>query len=135
MFLAVLSTRTSTCSQGVESPEDPGRFNDEVRVYDAKHKAHFAELDESGWLRVAEQVRKSHRADLHEVLAYAALFDAPKITTTLVFPLRPATFAALRSRGRDVARAELFHGGRQLTLELQGLGITVSKGAAASSGN
>lgn len=71
--------------------------------------------------RMAAEVRESHRADLHQVLAYAALFDAPKITTTLVYPLRPATFTILHSRGRDVARAELFHGGRQLTLELQGL--------------
>ena len=71
------------------------RRHDEVRVFDAKYKAHFAELDESGWLRVAEQVRDAHRADLHQVLAYAALFDAPKITTTLVYPFRPSTFAAL----------------------------------------
>jgi len=114
------------------------RRHDEVRVFDAKYKAHFAELDESGWLRVAEQVRESHRADLHQVLAYAALFDAPKITTTLVYPLRPSTFAALRSRGRDVARAELLHGGRQLTLELQGLpfgGTAAAEGAAASHGS
>jgi len=68
------------------------------------------------WIR-----RDSHRADMHQVLAYAALFDAPKITTTLVYPLRPTTSAALHARGRDVARAELFHGGRHLTLELQGL--------------
>lgn len=81
----------------------------------------FAELDEAGWLRMADDVRDSHRADMHQVLAYAALFAAPKITTTLVCPLRPTTFAALRSRGRDVARAELFHGGRRLTLQLQGL--------------
>ena len=113
------------------------RRHDEVRVFDAKYKAHFAELDESGWLRVAEQVRDSHRADLHQVLAYAALFDAPKITTTLVYPLRPTTFAALKSRGRDVARAELLHGGRQLTLELQGLpfgGMTAPDAAVAAYG-
>ena len=90
-----------------------------------------------GWLRVSHQVRESHRADSHQVLAYATLFDAPKITTTLVDPLRPVTFAALRSRARDVARAELFHGGRQLTLELQGLpfgGIAPPEGAVASYG-
>jgi hypothetical protein len=97
------------------------RRHDELRVFDAKYKAHFAELDEAGWQRMTDEVRESHRADLHQALAYAALFDAHKIVTTLVYPLRPATFQALRSRGRDVVRANLFHGGRQLTLELQGL--------------
>jgi hypothetical protein len=98
-----------------------GSLSAELRIFDAKYKAHFAELDEAGWLRMADDVRDSHRADMHQVLAYAALFDATKITTTLVYPLRPSTFAALRSRDRDIARAHLFHGGRQLTLELQGL--------------
>jgi len=70
-------------------------------------------------------------------LAYAALFDSPKITTALVYPLRPDTIAALRSRGRDVARGDLFHGDRQLTLELQGLpfgGMAAADGAVASDG-
>jgi hypothetical protein len=97
------------------------RRHDELHVFDAKYKAHFAELDEAGWQRMAEDMRESHRADLHQSLAYAALFDAPKITTTLVYPLRQRTFEVLRSRGRDVARAQLFHGGRELTVELQGL--------------
>jgi hypothetical protein len=108
-------------SLGHLAPDLVLRRHDEIRVFDAKYKAHFAELDEAGWLRMSDDVRDSHRADMHQVLAYAALFDAAKITATLVYPLRPSTFAALRSRGRDVARARLFHGGRQLTLELQGL--------------
>ncbi len=108
-------------SLGHLAPDLVLRRHDELRVFDAKYKAHFADLDEASWQRMAAEVRESHRADLHQVLAYAALFDAPKITTTLVYPLRPATFTALHSRGRDVARAQLFHGGRQLTLELQGL--------------
>jgi hypothetical protein len=108
-------------SLGHLTPDIVLRRHDELRVYDAKYKAHFAELDEAGWLRLADDVRDSHRADMHQVLAYAALFDTPKITATLVYPLRPSTFASLHSRGRDVARAELFHGGRELRLELQGL--------------
>ncbi len=97
------------------------RRHDNVRVFDAKYKAHFAELGEAGWLRGSDQVRDSHRADMRPVLAYGALFDALKITTTLVCPVRLSTLAALHSRGRDVARAQVFHAGRQLTLELQGL--------------
>jgi hypothetical protein len=117
-------------SLGHLTPDLVLRRHDELRVFDAKYKAHFAELDEAGWLRMADDVRDSHRADMHQVLAYAALFDAPRITTTLVYPLRQTTFASLRARGRDVARAHLFHGGRHLTLELQGLPF----GAEASAG-
>ncbi len=108
-------------SLGHLTPDLVLRRHDELRVYDAKYKAHFMELDEAGWQRVADEVRDSHRADMHQALAYAALFEAPSITTTLVYPLRPATYAALRARRRDVARAEILHGGRRLTLELQGL--------------
>lgn len=108
-------------SLGHLTPDIVLRRHDELRVFDAKYKAHFAELDEAGWLRMADDVRDSHRADLHQVLAYAALFAAPRITTTLIYPLRPTTYAALHSRGRDIARAQLLHGGRELTLELQGL--------------
>jgi hypothetical protein len=82
---------------------------------------------------MADDVRDSHRGDMHQVLAYAALFDAPKITTTLVYPLRPSTFTALHSRGRDVACAQLFHGGRQLTLELQWLAFGHSELCAVDS--
>jgi hypothetical protein len=118
-------------SLGHLTPDLVLRRHDELHVFDAKYKAHFAELDVAGWMRMAEGIRESHRADMHQALAYAALFDAPRITTTLVYPLRPETFAALHARGRDVARAELLHGGRQLVLELQGLPFGRSAGQAA----
>jgi hypothetical protein len=33
-------------------------------------------------------MRGRHRADLRQVLAYSASFDAPEITATLAYPLR-----------------------------------------------
>jgi hypothetical protein len=108
-------------SLGHLTPDVVLRRHDEIRIFDAKYKAHFAELDEAGWLRMSTEVQDSHRADMHQVLAYAALFDAPKVTAVLIYPLRPSTFAALKLRRRDVARAQLLHGGRRLRLELQGL--------------
>jgi len=92
-----------------------------VQVIDAKYKAHLAELDEAGWRRFAEQTREEHRADVHQVLAYAALYDAEEVTATLVYPLRPETYQVLERRGTAVARAELLHGGRTVRLELRGL--------------
>jgi hypothetical protein len=96
----------------------PGR---RVQIVDAKYKAHLADLDAAGWKRFAEEARDAHRADLHQVLAYAALFDADEVTATLVYPLRWETYRALHQQGRDVATAELAHGGRSLRLELRGL--------------
>jgi 5-methylcytosine-specific restriction endonuclease McrBC regulatory subunit McrC len=85
-----------------------------VQVIDAKYKAHLAELDEAGWRRFAEQTREEHRADVHHVLAYAALYDAEEVTATLVYPLRPETYQVLERRGTAVAHAELLHDGRKV---------------------
>jgi hypothetical protein len=102
-----------------------------VRVIDAKYKAHLAEIDADRWHSVADEVRASHRADVHQVLAYAALYDAEEITATLVYPLQHATWATLKERGHDVSRAQLTHGGRLMRLELRGLPFGRMHGDAA----
>jgi hypothetical protein len=92
-----------------------------VWVVDAKYKAHMAELDDVGWRSMADQIRDSHRADLHQVLAYGALFDAPTVTVTLAYPLQPETWRSLKARGLDRSAADLHDGGRHVHLELWGL--------------
>jgi hypothetical protein len=92
-----------------------------VRIIDAKYKSHFAEIDEQGWRQMADEIRERHRADLHQVLAYSALFDAPEITATLAYPLRRDTWASLHARGLDRSSADLYQGGRHVKLELWGL--------------
>jgi hypothetical protein len=94
---------------------------DSVWIIDAKYKAHFAEIDEAGWRRLSDNIRESHRADIHQVLAYASLFDASDIRATLAYPLRYATWRALKARGRDRPVARIFDARRQITLELWGL--------------
>jgi hypothetical protein len=108
-------------SLGSLVPDVVVRKDRAVHVIDAKYKAHLAEIDEAGWRRMQDEVRESHRADLHQVLAYAALYDADKITASLVYPLRPTTYERLRSQGRERSVAELLHGGRVVRLELRGL--------------
>jgi 5-methylcytosine-specific restriction endonuclease McrBC regulatory subunit McrC len=92
-----------------------------VHVVDAKYKAHLAELDEQGWQRFTDDTRESHRADIHQVLAYASLYSADEISASLVYPLRRSTFDALARRGRDRSVAHLLHGARQVRLELRGV--------------
>lgn len=112
-------------------PDIVVRHGGRVRVVDAKYKAHLAELDEVGWRRFTDETREAHRADLHQVLAYAALYDAEEITATLVYPLRRETWEVLRRRGKDVSGADLFYGGRRIRLELRGIpfgGMGAGKG-------
>jgi len=92
-----------------------------IQIVDAKYKAHMAELDEQGWQRFTADSREAHRADIHQILAYASLYSADEVRATLVYPLRTATYDALKQRGRDVSVANLLHGARQVRLELRGL--------------
>ena len=94
---------------------------DVVHVIDAKYKAHLAELDEHGWHRFTEDVREAHRADIHQVLAYASLYSAEEVRASLVYPLRRSTFDALARRGRDRSVATLMHGARRVQLKLRGV--------------
>jgi hypothetical protein len=93
----------------------------EAHIVDAKYKSHLADLDERRWHEFSEDALQAHRADLHQVLAYSSLFDATEIRCTLVYPVSRDTWQSLKSRGRDVARAALVHGGRKIELELRGL--------------
>jgi 5-methylcytosine-specific restriction endonuclease McrBC regulatory subunit McrC len=90
-------------------------------VVDAKYKSHFAEIDEDGWRRMAEDIRESHRADVHQVLAYTTLFDVSELTATLAYPLRQDTWESLHRRGLDRASADVYQGTRHVRLELWGM--------------
>lgn len=92
-----------------------------VQVIDAKYKAHLAEVDDTSWRQLERETREAHRADLHQILAYASLYEANEVTATLVYPLRSSTFTTLQQQHRDCAIAELLHGGRHVRLELRGL--------------
>lgn len=91
-----------------------------VRIVDAKYKAHLVDIDEAGWYRMADELRGNHRADLHQILAYASLYEAESVTATLAYPLRIDTWEALRENGQSVASADLLHGGRTVRLEVCG---------------
>ena len=108
-------------SLGHLEPDIVVRRGTQVHIIDAKYKAHLAELDEHGWRRFTDEARDRHRADVHQVLAYAALFEAEEVKATLMYPLRRGTYEALAERGRDRSSAELSYGGRQISLELRGV--------------
>ena len=108
-------------SMGHLLPDIVVTYRDRTDVIDAKYKAHLAELDEQGWRAFTEDAREAHRADIHQILAYASLFDSPEVRGVLVYPLRERTWRVLHDRGRDVSVAQLFSGRRRVRLELRGL--------------
>jgi 5-methylcytosine-specific restriction endonuclease McrBC regulatory subunit McrC len=114
-------TDPSHRSLGHLMPDIVVTYRDRIDVIDAKYKSHFAELDEHGWHAFTADTRESHRADMHQILAYASLFDAPEVRAVLVYPLRERTWRILRERDRDVSFAEIFAGRRRVRLELRGV--------------
>ena len=108
-------------SMGHLLPDIVVTYRDRIDIVDAKYKSHLAELDEQGWRAFTEDAREAHRADVHQILAYASLFEAPEVRAVLVYPLREQTWRILRDRGRDVSVAELFAGRRRVRLEMRGL--------------
>jgi len=95
---------------------------DSVQIIDAKYKAHFADLDTTRWHQFTEEMQAAHRADIHQILAYAAAYaDAPSIRATLVYPVPQHLAAVLIDRGQDRSTATLPVGQRTITLELRAL--------------
>jgi hypothetical protein len=82
-------------------PDIVVRHGDRVHVIDAKYKDHFEALDEERWCSLAEELRAGHRHDVHQVLAYAGLFEAGAITAALVYPLRSQTWGRLAAAGES----------------------------------
>lgn len=114
-------TPRGTLSMGHLAPDVVIRIGDRIVILDAKYKAHLAGMDAQGWRGFSADERVSHRADLHQALAYASLFDAASVTTALVYPLRQETWDDLVVSDRTVTVGELGDGGRRVRVALVGL--------------
>lgn len=90
-------------------------------ILDAKYKGHFAAMEHLGAGAWHAAQRESHRHDVHQVLAYAALHGAPRVTSVLAYPCTPEEGEELAGRGRLVRRARVATGSRDLELMLVGV--------------
>jgi len=81
-----LNWTTSIASMRMLIPDSGLRGSERVVWVDAKYKAHLQLLASQGWSGLDEAVRESHRADLHQALAYAALEDVQQVDSLLVYP-------------------------------------------------
>ncbi len=92
----------------------------EIEIVDAKYKSHFANLDGLHWSAQQENVRESMRADIHQVLAYAATVDATiSVRATLFYPVPAELFSYLEETQRVTSEAVIAAGNRTVTLCLR----------------
>lgn len=108
----------SAGSQRAVVPDVVITRDDTVVVLDAKYKRHEDEIARLGWSRVDERVAEDHRHDVLQALAYASLFDAPRVVTCLVYPASMERWEVRREQGKLVQRAEVRTGGRRVELAL-----------------
>lgn len=102
------------------APDVVLRHGETVFVIDAKYKGHFQELDDTRWMELQEELRTEHRHDIHQILAYAALFDAVNVVAVLAYPMHAGTWTRLSERGGAITHARIHAAGRSLTLALAG---------------
>lgn len=96
------------------------RRPDSIEIIDAKYKSHFADLDANRWYALAEETQASMRADLHQVLAYAATVgSADQIRATLIYPVRRSLYEDLHQCNRSQTEALISVGSRQIILRMQ----------------
>lgn len=108
-------------SMGSFVPDIVARRGRQIQIVDAKYKSHYSEIASQPWHLVDEATRESHRADLHQVLAYAALADADDVAATLVYPVRIDTWESMRARDRHISTADVALGARRVRLVLRAL--------------
>jgi hypothetical protein len=73
-------------SMGSLAPDVELRSAERVVWIDAKYKPHLQLLAQRGWSGVSDEIRREHRADLHQALAYASLADVAQVDTLLLYP-------------------------------------------------
>lgn len=93
-------------------------FEHSAVIVDAKYKRHWEELQDGGWSGQDEELRRQHRADLLQVLAYAHLVNARDVVCCLVYPCSLSTWDSLARRDRLFHQAELPHRGRRVRVWL-----------------
>ena len=95
---------------------------DGIEIVDAKYKSHYADLDESRWATLEEEVQASMRADIHQVLAYAATCGAAdRVKASLIYPVRRELYERLDRADRAQSQALIPVGAREVSLCLRAI--------------
>jgi hypothetical protein len=101
--------------------------HDTAYIIDAKYKKLYEELDDQKWRELSKDLQEEHRHDLHQVLAYASLFNKPRIVSVLVYPLTDVTYTDLSRSSRLLDRAMIPNANRNLELAIFGLPLSLNQ--------
>jgi hypothetical protein len=112
------------------APDIVVRNRDTVFILDAKYKNHLEELDDQRWRELSENMKIEHRHDLHQVMAYASLYDASRVVSLLVYPIFQGSWMKLADSGKEISRAYLPVESKQIEVGLIGipLGLPIGVG-------
>ena len=91
---------------------------DRTIFIDAKYKDHWEALRQHRWLDLEEEIRKRHRDDLLQVLAYSTLSESKATTACLAYPCTLDTWASLKERGAVNHKAAVYAGTRKIDLAM-----------------
>ncbi len=83
------------------------RAGDTVLVIDSKYKRYGEEILAQRWASMPNEQRERHLADIHQVLAYAGVFEAKRVVACLLYPCSVERFARLERDGAVVRRARV----------------------------
>ncbi len=87
-------------------------------VIDAKYKRHAQLVGYGLYGADAHDWQVQHREDLLQCLAYTSLFDTPRIVACLAYPTPDEQWNRLNFEGRELSRATVRHGLRQVEVAL-----------------
>jgi hypothetical protein len=88
---------------------------------DAKYKDHLRRMTVQDWSALPAALRDSHRADLHQALAYAMLAESRCVDTLLVYPGATESAVDLGTIEPTFALADLVAGERHIRLGLSSI--------------
>jgi 5-methylcytosine-specific restriction endonuclease McrBC regulatory subunit McrC len=109
------------------SPDVVIETPDTVYIIDAKYKKLYEELDDQKWRELSKELQEDHRHDLHQVLAYASLYNKPRIVSILAYPLTDETYTDLTRRSRLLNRASISIENKILEFGILGLPLSVNQ--------
>jgi hypothetical protein len=118
-------------SQKYLLPDLVFEYGDTTVILDAKYKGHWEELSHNQWVNLEEELRKWHRDDLLQVLAYSTLFTTKRVVGCLIYPCHKETWESLKHRERLWHYASLPAGKRrvELVLTVAPMGVGVEETA------
>lgn len=91
---------------------------EETFIFDAKYKGFLEETEDLRWRAAQEMFRDEHRHDMHQVLAYASMYQTPKVSVALVYPTSLLNWERLSEQGRDICLGKLEGPGRAINLAI-----------------